>query len=392
MWCSVRIRAAVAVSLPALVLASLSPVARADSRPGPQPAADNGQSALYRSGVQVAAGAPKPPAATALSWMVTDVGTGRVLAARDAHRPLPPASTLKTLFALTVLPKFPPQEVHRAALTDLTGLQPGSSLVGMKEGTRYTVADLWRGVFLASGNDAVHTLAMMNGGVPATVKDMQAAARRLGAHDTVVKSADGYDTPGQHSSAYDLSLFARAGLADAEFRKFASTRTAEFPASGGPDAFGIQNTNRLLVGSHGVAQYPGLLGVKNGYTTEAGNTLVTAAQRNGRTLLVTVMNPQSGQPNDAYTETRSLLDWGFSTSPKATPVSVLPGVRPALPSAPAATPAPAVHTPPVAASQTSRITVSGWTAFVSAGAVAIVALAGALLIARRRARKQGGPA
>lgn len=263
-----------------------------------------------------------------------------------------------------MLPKFPPQEVHRTAETDLTGLQPGSSLVGMKEGTRYTVADLWRGVFLASGNDAVHTLAVMNGGVPATIKDMQATARRIGARDTVVKSADGYDTPGQHSSAYDLSVIARAGLTNAEFRRFASTRTARFPASGGPGAFGIQNTNRLLVGSHGVVQYPGLLGVKNGYTTEAGNTLVTAAERNGRTLLVTVMNPQSGQPNDAYNETRSLLDWGFATSPTASPVSVLPGLTPARPTSPAGTPAPAEHTPPVAASQTSHVTVSGWTAFV----------------------------
>ncbi|MFE2374186.1 D-alanyl-D-alanine carboxypeptidase family protein [Streptomyces sp. NPDC059398] len=381
-----------AVSLPALVLASLSSAARADSSPAPRPAADSGRSALYGTGVQVASGAARPPETTALSWMVTDLRTGRVLAARNAHRPLPPASTLKTLFALTVLPKFPPQEVHRADLTDLTGLQPGSSLVGMREGTRYTVADLWRGVFLASGNDAVHTLATMNGGVPATIRSMQATARRLGAHDTVVKSADGYDTPGQHSSAYDLSLFARAGLTNPEFRQFASTRTARFPASGGPDAFGIQNTNRLLVGSHGVTQYPGLLGVKNGYTTEAGNTLVTAAQRNGRTLLVTVMNPQSGQPNGAYDETRSLLDWGFATAPTVSPVDVLPAFHPARPPAPAGSRAPAEHTPPVAASQTSHITVSGWTAFLFAGGVAAAALAGALLIARRRARRQGGPA
>ncbi|WP_406067620.1 serine hydrolase [Streptomyces sp. NBC_01020] len=381
-----------AVSLPALVLASLSPAARADSRPAPEPAADSGQSALYRTGVQVSPGAARPPAATALSWMVTDLRTGRVLAARNAHRQLPPASTLKTLFALAVLPKFPPKEVHRVAESDITGLQPGSSMVGVKEGTRYTVADLWRGVFLASGNDAVHTLAMMNGGLPATIKDMQAAARRIGLRDTVVKSADGYDTPGQHSSAYDLSVIARAGMANPEFRQFASTRTARFPASGGPGAFGIQNTNRLLVGSHGVVQYPGLLGVKNGYTTEAGNTLVTAAQRNGRTLLVTVMNPQSGQPNDAYNETRSLLDWGFATSPTATPVSVLPGVRPARPSAPAATPADNRRTPPVAASQTSHVSVSGRTAFLFAGGVAAAALACALLIARRRARRQGGRA
>ncbi|MFJ9083532.1 D-alanyl-D-alanine carboxypeptidase family protein [Streptomyces sp. NPDC102384] len=258
---------------------------------------------------------PAPPSVSALSWEVMDARTGDVLASKAPHRRLPPASTLKTLFALTVLPKLRQDEVHRATYRDLSDVSEGSSLVGVDEGNRYTVADLWRGVFLSSGNDAVHTLAHMNGGVSRTVAQMQATARRIGARDTQVRSPDGYDTDGQFSSAHDLALIAKEGLKNHDFRRYMATKSARFPAAGGPKAFGIENTNRLLVGSHGVEPYPGLIGVKNGYTSKAGCTLVTAATHQGRTVLVTVMNPQDGDFNAVYEESRALLDWGAEAAP-----------------------------------------------------------------------------
>ncbi|MEU6394004.1 serine hydrolase [Streptomyces sp. NPDC046939] len=262
--------------------------------------------------------APAPPAVpslSALSWEVMDADSGEVLAAKAPHRHLPPASTLKTLFAVALLPKLRQDTVHRATYRDLAGVAAGSSLVGVDEGGRYTVADLWRGVFLSSGNDAVHTLAQMNGGVARTLAEMQDTARRIGARDTQVRSPDGFDTPGQYSSAHDLALIAREGFKSPDFRRYMGTKWARFPASGGPRAFGIQNTNRLLVGSHGVTPYAGLIGVKNGYTSRAGCTLVSAASRKGRTILVTVMNPQQGSFNTVYEESRTLLDWGFATAP-----------------------------------------------------------------------------
>ncbi|MET8468090.1 serine hydrolase [Streptomyces sp. NPDC004856] len=259
---------------------------------------------------------PAPPKSlSALSWEVMDASTGDVLASKAPHRRLPPASTLKTLFALTVLPKLRQDEVHRASYRDLADVAEGSSMVGVDEGQKYTVADLWRGVFLSSGNDAVHTLAHMNGGVSRTVAQMQATARRIGALDTQVRSPDGYDTPGQYSSAHDLALIARKGLENPDFRRYMGTKWARFPAAGGPKAFGIENTNRLLVGSHGVAPYRGLIGVKNGYTSKAGCTLVSAATRDGRTVLVTVMNPRKGDFNAVYEESRKLLDWGARAAP-----------------------------------------------------------------------------
>ncbi|WP_159474689.1 serine hydrolase [Streptomyces caniferus] len=286
------------------------------------------QPATAGAGVQAAAapGVPRLPGGlSALSWMVADADTGSVLAAKSPHRKLPPASTLKTLFAVTVLPKFSAGTVRRVSSADLAGMGTGSSVVGVREGRRYTVADLWRGVFLRSGNDAVHVLAAMNGGWRNTAEEMQETARKLGARDTTVKSPDGYDAPGQVSSAYDLTVFARAGLVNDDFARYCATPRAAFPGSGGTTM--IENTNRMLVGSHGLSRYPGIIGVKNGYTSKAGNTLIAAARRNGRTLLVTVLNPQSNASNAVYKEAGSLLDWGFDTAGKAQPVGTLHALR-----------------------------------------------------------------
>jgi D-alanyl-D-alanine carboxypeptidase (penicillin-binding protein 5/6) len=272
---------------------------------------------LGLSGTQVRrkAGAPALPTTNSQAWVVADADSGEVLAANNAHKPLPPASTLKMLFADTVLPKFDKKRTHKVVDADLAGMGAGSSLVGIERGTTYTVEQLWLGVFLRSGNDAVHVLCAMNGGVDRTVREMRTLAKKLQADDTHVVSPDGYDTAGQVSSAYDLTLFARAGLRNTDFRQYCATEVAEFPAGGGK-TFQIQNTDRLL------GDYRGLIGVKNGYTTDAGNTFTGAAKRGGRTLLVTVMHPTSGY-DEVYREAAALLDWGFGAVDAVEPVGTL---------------------------------------------------------------------
>ncbi len=319
-------------------LLTLLPAAAAARAERPDPGPPGGPrtvaaqpSLLYRSGTQVRPrrGAPEVPDVSALSWVVADAGTGDVLAAHDAHRRLPPASTLKTLFALTVLPVLPGGIRHEVSADELSGLGPGSSLVGVVEGHTYRVSDLWNGVFLNSGNDAVRVLASLTGGWRATAARMQAEAHALGARDTHVSSPDGYDAPGQVSSAYDLAVFGRAGLRNPDFARYCAKVFAMFPGRDG-DAYGIRNTNRLLTGEDGVEPYPGLIGIKNGYTSNAGNTLIAAARRDGRTLVATVMNPQEGGGHAVYEEARALLDWGFEATGSVDPVGSLApgGVRP----------------------------------------------------------------
>ncbi|MER7101253.1 D-alanyl-D-alanine carboxypeptidase [Streptomyces humidus] len=329
-----------------------SPSARASASPagsspakstaGPSVAPPAGMSTvggtrLGQAGTQVAlaGGAPVlPKDLTARSWIVADAESGDVLAAHNAHWRLPPASTMKMLFADTVLPRFPRSTLHKVDPKDLAGMGAGSSLVGIKEGEVYTVHDLWLGVFLRSGNDAVHVLSAMNGGVAATVEEMNEHAGELQALDTHVVSPDGYDAPGQVSSAYDLTLFARSGLQKADFREYCSTVSAKFPGATTKNkkgkisrgTFEIQNTNRLLSGDYDITQYPGIAGVKNGNTTNAGATFTGVAERNGKVLLVTVMNPSKTDHNEVYKEAAKLLDWGFQATGKVTPVGEL--VRP----------------------------------------------------------------
>ncbi|NGO09471.1 D-alanyl-D-alanine carboxypeptidase [Streptomyces sp. HC44] len=310
-----------------------------EAQPAPSSAASR-PTALHRSGTQVrpGAGAPKVPKnVSARSWLVADAGTGAVLAAHNAHLKLPPASTLKTLFAVTVLPALPATVRHTVTKRDLKGVGDGSSLVGVKPGHTYRASDLWRGVFLNSGNDAVRVLAAMNGGWRTTAAQMQAKARALGARDTRVISPDGYDTPGQVSSAYDLAVFGRAGLRNADFARYCATVKARFPGKGW--SYDIQNTNRLLTGADGVERYPGLVGVKNGYTSKAGSTLVAAARRGGRTLVVTVMKPRAGGAFAVYEEARSLLDWGFEAAGRVEPVGSLEPSRAVPQAGPVALPA-----------------------------------------------------
>ncbi|AOR37408.1 D-alanyl-D-alanine carboxypeptidase [Streptomyces fodineus] len=339
---------------------------------------------LARNGVQVRGASGLPGKLTARSWLLADGESGEVLASFGAHRRLAPASTLKMLFADTVLKKFDRTEHYKVTDADLADVPAGSSLVGIKPGITYTVEQLWQGVFLRSGNDAVHVLAHMNGGIARTVAEMQAKAADLQALDTHVVSPDGFDHPGQISSAYDLTLFARHGLKNPDFRGYCGTRTADFPA-GGKKTFQIQNTDRLLTGAWGLKAYDGLIGVKNGYTSNAGNTFTGAATRGGRTLLVTVMHPAEGS-NAVYEQAAALLDWGFGRGRSAQAVGTL--VEPLSEGGASASAAPARKAAQAAAGAPGMGSGGSSPQRVAEGVglTALLLTAGAVMVVKRRRR------
>ncbi|MEV7727540.1 D-alanyl-D-alanine carboxypeptidase [Streptomyces sp. NPDC087917] len=347
-----------------------------------------GGALLGRAGTQVnpLPGAPAlPPNLTGRSWIVADAETGEVLAAHNAHWRLPPASTMKMLFADTVLPTLPKDQVHRVTEQEMSDVGAGSSLVGVKEDQEYSVHDLWLGVFLRSGNDAVHVLSAMNGGIDKTVKDMQAHAEELQALDTHVISPDGYDAPEQVSSAYDLTLIARSGLQKQDFREYCGTASARFPGKEDPghprDSFEIQNTNRLMTGAGGLSPYKGIAGVKNGNTTMAGSTFTGAAQRGDKKLLVTVMNPDTGGVNSVYEETAELFDWGFAAAGKVKPVGELVPPKSAD-TGPHGSPAQSHENSTSAAGDDSGSSGLGTALGIAGGALAV--LAGGVFVTNRR--------
>ncbi|CAM5579990.1 D-alanyl-D-alanine carboxypeptidase [Streptomyces hirsutus] len=212
-----------------------------------------------------------PKGLSARSWIVADAESGEVLAAHNAHWRLAPASTLKMLFTTPCCRSGPAGRNTRSSPPTWPASAPVPAWSGSRR-TTYTVHDLWLGVFLRSGNDAVRVLAAMNGGVESTVKEMNEHAEEFQAFDTVVVSPDGYDAEGQVWSTYDLTLIARSGLQKKDFREYASTVRADLPGETKKnkkgkkvrESFEIQNTNRLLSGDYDVPIYQGIAGVKNG--------------------------------------------------------------------------------------------------------------------------------
>ncbi len=258
---------------------------------------------------------PLPPVAAA-SWVLADLETGEILAAKAPHLVRPPASTLKTLTALTLIPQLDPDDVYRAQLSDVLVV---GSRAGLVANAKYTVDDLWYALLLPSGNDAARALAHANGGIRKSVAEMNQVARHLQANDTVARTPHGLDTPGQVSSAYDLALIARAAMQLDAFRTYVSTVEHDFPglpAKAGKKrhTFELWNQNPLLREG-----YRGALGVKTGYTTLAGRTFVGAAKRGDRTLVVTLM----GVTEPTTTAAKKLLTWGFHQADHVTPVGVL---------------------------------------------------------------------
>ncbi|MBB6566884.1 D-alanyl-D-alanine carboxypeptidase [Kribbella sandramycini] len=267
----------------------------------------------------VAAGAT-PPAVQSSAYVVADVDTGDVLVAKAPHAKLRPASTLKTLTALVLLPRL--KKTDRVIGTDEDAGIVGSK-VGVSPGLKYTVDLLFEGMFLASGNDAVNALCEHDeGGVDGCIRRMNAKAKELGALDTHVTDPTGLDADGQLSSAYDLALFAQAGLERPDFAKYAATKYTNFPLAT-KGTYQVANQNKLLF------TYDGALGVKTGYTTLARNTFVGAARRNGHTLVVTMLDSPHGITTDAAT----LLTWAFEHYDDLTPVGTL--AKPTPPPKPA---------------------------------------------------------
>ncbi|GLZ04001.1 D-alanyl-D-alanine carboxypeptidase [Actinomadura sp. NBRC 104412] len=274
-------------------------------------------------------GAPAAPKIGAASYLIADADTGDVLAAKDPHGHYLPASTIKTLTALTLVPKLNPNALVRPTqeTCDVEGTK-----VGMTPKMQYKVSDLFYALMMMSANDAALGLAQANGGVEKTLADMNAEARRINAHDTLAGSPNGLDTDlgltvkTQHTSAYDLALILREGLKNPSFRKYVETVDHRFPApptkkqrKAGKKVGGypIHTHNRMLPGQS--QEYKGMIGGKNGYTVASKQTFVAAARRGGHTIVISLMKADQ-QPSVLAKE---LLDWGFAARGKVKPVGTL---------------------------------------------------------------------
>ena len=260
------------------------------------------------AGVQPVGTVPIPDG-PAQTWLLADLDSGQVLAARDENLRHPPASTIKVLLALVALDEL---NLDSTVVADAADSQVECSCVGVKAGNTYTARQLLDGLLLVSGNDAANTLAHMLGGVDATVAKMDAKAASLGAVNTHASTPSGLDGPGGSgwSTAHDLAVIFRAAMANPVFAQITAEPSAVFPGGNGDHP--IANRDELLT------RYPGAIGGKTGFTDAARKTFVGAAARGGRRLVVAMMYGLVREGGPTYwDQAGSLLDWGFALNPQS---------------------------------------------------------------------------
>ncbi len=147
-------------------------------------------------------------------------------------------------------------------------------------------------------------------------------ASKLGGRDTRAATPSGLDGPGMSTSVYDMALFYRYAWDNPTFANIVATKTYDFPGRDGNPPYEIYNDNKLL------EHYPGALGGKTGYTDDAGQTFVGAAERDGRRLVAVLMRG-TRVPIAPWEQAARLLDYGFAT-PQGTQVGKLVDPDPSL--------------------------------------------------------------
>ena len=301
-----------------------SPVARAIG--GPQLAA-RGVVVNYPPGTM-----PRLPNVAASAFVIADASTGQVLAAKDPHGWYRPASTLKVLTAVALIPVLNPDSTVVAS-KQATSTVP--NVVGLVTGRAYQISDLFTALLTISANDAAIALTQATGSFSQGVALINAEARHLQADDTVAVDPNGLDAPGQHTSAYDLALIARQALKLPAFLQYNRITGQRFVVAR-RKAVELYNQNTLLV------TYPGAVGGKIGWTSAAGATYVGMATRHGVTLIVTLLHCP------ALTEIKSaekLLNWGFAADGKVAAAGILVGPLQPPSASPSASPAAAAPPP-----------------------------------------------
>ncbi len=229
--------------------------------------------------------------------VVMDAVSGKVLYSKNCHKKLAMASTTKIMTALILCESVNLDD--EVFITDEMVAVEGSSM-GLRAGMRVKYFDLLYGMLLSSGNDAANATAIAIGGsVCAFAEMMNTKAAQLGLKDTSFETPSGLDGERHYTTAYDLAVLTGEALKNEIFAT--AVKTKSITLFYGDAKHTLVNHNRLL------NEYADAVGVKTGFTTKAGRCLVSAAQRDGATIIAVTLN----DGND-WQDHKAMLDYGFS--------------------------------------------------------------------------------
>lgn len=243
--------------------------------------------------------AAAPEGISAVSAIVMEAQTGTVLYEKNADEHRAMASTTKIMTALLTIEAGDPD---REFTVDSLAIRVEGTSMGLREGDRVSRRDLLYGILLPSGNDAANAAAVsVAGSIPAFVERMNERAQQLGLSDTHFVTPSGLDADGHYTTARDLAKLAAFAMRDELFREIVSCTSADVEFGNPPYQRTLYNSNKML------RRYSGAIGVKTGFTDNARRCLVSAAERDGVTLVAVTLNA----PDDWNDHTK-MLDYGFT--------------------------------------------------------------------------------
>jgi serine-type D-Ala-D-Ala carboxypeptidase (penicillin-binding protein 5/6) len=220
---------------------------------------------------------------TAESYLLIENDTFSIIAGKDYHRPLPPASTTKILTTIIALEKLKEQDI--VVPTNKVVAIPASKL-NLLPGKPYQAIDLIKGAMIESANDAAYSLAVAVAGSEERFAEfMNEKAREIGARDSHFENASGLYVPNHVSSAYDLSLILRYALQNQRFQDVIGTKYFFFKR--GSTDFKYVNHNRLLF------CFEPSIGGKTGYTRASRHCYVGAFEQDGKTYILAILGSRS---------------------------------------------------------------------------------------------------
>ncbi len=238
------------------------------------------------------------PLVSAKSAILIDVHSGEVLYTKSQTVPLFPASTTKVMTAVVVLEEMDIQSV--ASISASPSLE--GSTMGLVAGEQIRIIDLLKGLLIVSANDAAIELARnYPGGVPAFVARMNARAKELGMDDTNFENPTGFFDPRHTTTVRDLSILARKATQNTLFASIVAISKDQVTDVSGKTIHKLESTNELL------ETYPGTIGIKTGWTQEAGECLIAQVQRGDEMYLAVLL-----QSTQRFPDARILFDWGFA--------------------------------------------------------------------------------
>ena len=252
-----------------------------------------------------------PQGVKAKGAVLADAVTGQVLWSRDPAAERPMASVTKVMTALVVLESGGLDQVIRVPKAAFDyAWKYGGETAALHPGDELTVQDLLEALLLPSGADAAYTLANAYGpGLNAFIARMNATAARMGMTHTHFTSPDGLPYPTETSTYSTPSDLLTLGLAAMRFPVFRSIVDQQFfhlPQGPGHHQYWWDNTSAL------VGSYQGAVGIKDGYTDDAGHCLLFEAVRKGRTLIGVVLDSPAAGVAAAAQDAAAMLNWGFS--------------------------------------------------------------------------------